>query len=129
MPEKTPVTKVKPLVAVDCIIFGFDQKEEVLKLLLIKGNVEQGGVKLGNWSLMTGFLTTGETIDEAANRVLQTLTGLKNIYMEQLHVFSTIFHFQPRTIAVAYYALINIAEEHEELINRYSAHWVKFTEK
>jgi ADP-ribose pyrophosphatase YjhB (NUDIX family) len=121
--------KVKPLVAVDCIIFGFDQKEEVLKLLLIKGDFKQGGVDLGKWSLMTGFLKPEETIDDAANRVLQGLTGLTKIYMEQLHVFSTIFRFQPRTIAAAYYALININTDHEELNKKYSTHWVKLSKK
>ena len=121
--------KAKTLVAVDCILIGFDQKEEVLKLLLIKGDFEQGGVKLGNWSLMTGFLEADETIDDAANRILQTLTGLTDIYMEQLHVFSTIFHFQPRTIAVAYYALVNINAYDDELNKKYSAHWIKLSKK
>ena len=121
--------KARPLVAVDCIIFGFDQKEEVLKLLLIKGNFEQGGVKLGNWSLMTGFLEADETIDDAANRILQKLTGLTDIYMEQLHVFSTIFHFQPRTIAAAYYALVNINDDRNELNKKSYAHWVNLSER
>jgi ADP-ribose pyrophosphatase YjhB (NUDIX family) len=121
--------KVKPLVAVDCIIFGFDPKEGILKLLLINSEFKQGGVELGNWSLMTGFLEKEETIDDAANRVLHSLTGLTNIYMEQLHVFSTIFRFQPRTIAASYYALININSDHEDLIHKYSAHWVKLSKR
>ena len=121
--------KAKPFVAVDCIIFGFDQEEQVLKLLLINDDFEQGGVKLGKWSLMTGFLQADETIDEAADRILRSLTGLKDIYMEQLHVFSTIFHFQPRTIATAYFALVNINSYKEESNNGYSAHWVKLSKK
>ena len=41
-------------VAVDCIIFGFD--EEGLKLLLLKRNFEPCK---GEWSLMGGFLRSG----------------------------------------------------------------------
>jgi len=118
--------KDRPLVAVDCIIFGFDQEDEELKLLLIKSDFESGK---STWSLMSGFLNMDETIDESANRVLHTLTGLTNIYMEQLQVFSAAYPDPgPRTIAVAYYALINITRQ-QKLINRYSAHWIKLSEK
>lgn len=116
----------RPLVAVDCIIFGFDQEDEELKLLLIKSDLETGE---STWSLMSGFLAMDETIDESANRVLYKLTGLTNIYMEQLHVFSATYPDPgPRTIAVAYYALINIMKQ-EKLIHKYSAHWIKLSEK
>jgi ADP-ribose pyrophosphatase YjhB (NUDIX family) len=53
------------LVAVDCIIFGFDGQD--LKLLLIKRAFEPEKDK---WSLMGGFLHKDETLDHAANRVL-----------------------------------------------------------
>ncbi|MBD0285437.1 MAG: NUDIX hydrolase, partial [Flavisolibacter sp.] len=59
------------LVAVDCIIFGFDGQH--LKLLLIKRGFAPEKDK---WSLMGGFLQLNETLDEAANRVLKDLTGL-----------------------------------------------------
>ena len=59
------------LVAVDCIIFGFDGQD--LKLLLIKRAFEPEKDK---WSLMGGFLHKDETLDQAANRVLKELTGL-----------------------------------------------------
>lgn len=115
----------RPFVAVDCIIFGFDQAEEELKLLLIRNELPSGQ---STWSLMSGFLNTDETIDESANRVLYTLTGLSNIYMEQLHVFSAPYPDPgPRTIAIAYYALINITQQ--QLFDKYSAHWVKLSEK
>lgn len=109
----------KVLVAVDCIIFGFDQ--ETLKLLLIKRGFEP---EKGKWSLMGGFLKKQEAIGEAANRVLLTLTGLHDVYLEQLHVFGEI-HRDPveRTVSVAYYALINIQDHNEELTKQYSAQW------
>ena len=73
------------LVAVDCIIFGFDGQD--LKLLLIKRAFEP---EKNKWSLMGGFLQKNETLDEAANRVLKDLTGLENVYLEQLHAFSDV---------------------------------------
>jgi len=49
----------KVLVAVGCIIFGFDQSEEEL-LLLVKIPIEP---KLGQWSLMGGLLRLEETLN------------------------------------------------------------------
>ena len=61
------------LIAVDCIIFGFDKNQ--LKLLLMKRALEP---EKGNWSLIGGFVTKDESLDSAAKRVLSKLTGLKN---------------------------------------------------
>lgn len=114
----------KALVAVDCIIFGFDNEE--LKLLLIKRAFEP---EKGKWSLMGGFLRKEETLDEAASRVLHSLTGLNDIYMEQLHSFSKIDRDPvERTISVTYFALINIEEHDKELIHKYSARWFNISE-
>lgn len=116
----------KALVAVDCIIFGFDQEEEVLKILLIKRDFKPSK---GKWSLMGGFLKTNETIDDAATRVLCTLTGLQEVYMEQLSVFSEVDRDPAeRTISVAYYALINIGDHKKDLIKKYSAQWFDLSE-
>lgn len=115
----------KLLAAVDCIVFGFDQQAEELKLLLIKRDFDP---EKGKWSLMGGFLRNDEKIEEAATRVLQTLTGLKNVYMEQLKVFSEVDRDPvERTISVAYYALINIEDHDEELIKQYSACWFEIS--
>ena len=64
-------------VSVDCIIFGFDKGS--LKLLLLKRDFEPAK---GQWSLMGGFVQKGESVDDAAKRVLAELTGLKDVYME-----------------------------------------------
>ncbi|MDG3581709.1 NUDIX hydrolase [Galbibacter pacificus] len=114
----------KVLLAVDCIIFGFDNEE--LKILLIKRDFKP---EKGKWSLMGGFLKQNETLDDSANRILHTLTGINNIYMEQLYGFSKIDRDPvERTISVAYYALINIEEHNEELIEKYSARWFNVKE-
>ena len=75
--NQTPI-----LVAVDCVIFGFDGTE--LKLLLIHRGFEPEKDK---WSLMGGFVNEEESLDDAAVRVLKQLTGLESVYMEQLHAF------------------------------------------
>lgn len=109
----------KVLLAVDCIIFGFDQ--ERLKILLIKRDFEP---EKGKWSLMGGFLRKDENLDQAANRILLKLTGINNVYMEQLYSYSKVDRDPAdRTISVAYFALINIQEHDRELILENSAQW------
>ena len=71
------------LLAVDCIIFGYDGQE--LKLLVIKRGLEP---LKGSWSLVGGFIGENESSENAAVGVLKDLTGLDGLYMEQLHGFS-----------------------------------------
>lgn len=113
----------KVFLAVDCIIFGFD--DEDLKVLLIKRDFEPAK---GEWSLMGGFLKKNETLDESASRILKTLTGMNDIYMEQLFSFSEVDRdpFE-RTISTSYYAIINIQNHNEELIENYNAKWFSFS--
>jgi ADP-ribose pyrophosphatase YjhB (NUDIX family) len=107
------------LVAVDYIIFGFDGQD--LKLLLIKRAFEPEKDK---WSLMGGFLHKDETLDQAANRVLKELTGLENVYLEQLQTFSDVTRDpEERTISVAYFALIDIHQYEKQLSEDYHAEW------
>ncbi len=109
----------KVLLAVDCIIFGFDN--EGLKILLIKRDFEP---EKGKLSLIGGFLKKDEVLNNAAIRILDSYTGLQDIYMEQLYAFSEIDRDpEERTISVAYYALINIENHNEELIQNYNAEW------
>ncbi|MEX2601295.1 MAG: NUDIX domain-containing protein [Balneolaceae bacterium] len=107
------------LVALDCIIFGFDRKK--LKLLLIKRNFEP---QKGEWSLMGGFLRPHEGLDEAASRILNELTGLENIYLEQLYGFGEVDRDPvERTISIAFYALINTHDHDEEIVSDFDARW------
>lgn len=109
----------KILVAVDCIIFGFDGSQ--LRALLIKRGFEP---EKGKWSLMGGFLGKDEDADEAAARVLYSLTGMKDIYMEQLYTFSDVDRDSAgRVISIAYFALINIADYSEQLQLEHEAKW------
>ena len=106
-------------VALDSIIFGFD--EGGLKLLLINRAIEP---EKGKWSLMGGFLRNNESLDEAAQRVLHQLTGLRNIYLEQLLAFGEVDRDPvERIVSVAYFALINIRQHDKELERKFGAQW------
>lgn len=114
----------KAYVAVDCIIFGFDENR--LKLLIGKRNMDPGR---GEWSLYGGFVEKYESLDDAANRVLLELTGLKEIYMKQVGAFGAIERDPgERVISVAYCALINVNDYNEELRRQHGVEWVSTDE-
>jgi ADP-ribose pyrophosphatase YjhB (NUDIX family) len=107
------------LVAVDCIIFGFDGTE--LKLLLIKRGFEP---EKGRWSLAGGLMKRDENIDLAASRVLKELTGLENVYMEQLYIFGEVERDPvDRTLSVVYSSLIDINRYTQQINQDYHAEW------
>lgn len=111
-------------VSVDCIIFGFSEGE--LNLLLLKRNFEPSK---GEWSLMGGFVQQDESVDDAAKRVLAELTGLENVYMEQVNTFGEVGRDPgERVISIAYYALININEYDREAVQQHNAFWVNINE-
>ncbi len=107
------------LAAVDCIIFGFDQ--QTLKILLIQRGFEP---EKGKWSLMGGFIQIDESPDEAATRVLKSLTGLDGVYLEQLHTFGNP-HRDPieRTMSTAYFSLIDIHQYEKQITEAYHPEW------
>lgn len=108
------------LVAVDCIIFGFEDGK--LKLLIIKRKVDP---MEGAWSLVGGFVQEGESTNNAATRVLRQTTGIQDIYMDQLQCYGDADRDSgARVIAVAYYALIRISEHDRILANAHGAHWL-----
>ena len=106
------------LLAVDCIIFGFDGKD--LKALLIKRGFEPG---FGNWSLMGGFVNIGESVNAGATRILKTLTGLTDVYMEQVQCFGEVDRDPGgRVVSIAYFALIKI-DDSAALMKEHNAKW------
>lgn len=112
------------LIAVDCIIFGFDGQD--LKLLLIKRGFEP---EKGKWSLMGGFVQTEEGLEEAATRTLTKLTGLDGVFMEQLNAYGGPNRDpMERTLSVAYYALIDINQYKQQLSDEYKAEWFPLKE-
>jgi len=89
--------------SVDCVVFGFEKNSLEVLLIKRKGNPEKG-----SWALPGGFVLKTEALDEAAVRILEETSNVKNIYLEQVHTFSDINRFPlRRVISVAYFALIN----------------------
>lgn len=115
---------IKRLVSVDCIIFGYEKEQ--LKLLLFKRIIEPAK---GKWSLIGGWVQQHESVEDAARRVLEHITGLKDIYLEQVQVFS-----KPdrdpggNVLTVAFNAMIKIEEHSNDLIEEYGAKWFPISE-
>lgn len=109
----------KHLVAIDNIVFGYEGGQ--LKLLLFKRNIEPCK---GKWSLVGSWVNANESVEETAARVLKKITGLSDLFMEQVAVFSKPNRdLGGRVISVAFYALINIQEHDHELVDQYGAQW------
>ena len=110
----------KVLVSVDCIVFGFEGDK--LKLLIGRRQMDPGR---GEWSLYGGFVGAKESLEDAANRVLLDLTGLKKLYMRQVGAFGAIDRDPgERVISVAYCALINVKDYDDNLRIQHDLEWV-----
>jgi len=77
--------KLNPHVSVDCVIFGFDFEE--LKVLLIERQSKSNNETDRNISLPGNLIFDDEDLDTSAKRVLNELTGLDQIYLEQFYTF------------------------------------------
>lgn len=109
----------KMYVATDCIIFGFDSKN--LKLLLFKRRVSP---LKGEWSLIGSFVKLDEDVSAAAERVLEEITGLNNVFMEELKVYGAADRDPGyRCVSVGQYALIRLNEYDKELVEQHGAVW------
>ena len=110
--------------AVDCIIFGFEEGE--LSLLLLQRNFEPSK---GDWSLAGGFVEDGESLDDAARRVVADLTGLDDLYMRQVHTYGEVGRDPGEgVLSTAYYALVDIKRYDRELVRAHNAFWVRLPE-
>jgi ADP-ribose pyrophosphatase YjhB (NUDIX family) len=122
--------------SIDCVIFGYQARE--LKVLAPKL-----GLKKDLWALPGGFIRQQESIDEAARRILEERTGLRDIYLEQFRVFgqvnrsntelisevrtllteqvtqprfdeTTLQWLSRRFVSIGYYALVDIHKVHPQ---------------
>ncbi len=114
--------------SVDCVIFGFNNNK--LKILLwqaepellekfLNKQEEQDQLKdiFNNnpalksdkyWGLIGTHLPSEEDLDTYAKRILQTATGIKDVYLNQVQTFGTTNRVpHSRVLTIAYYALIN----------------------
>lgn len=131
-----------PHISVDCIVFGFDG--EKLKLLLIERTIDEQNELYNDKKLPGSIILNDEDLDEAASRVLNELTGLKNIYLSQFRCFGSpqrttdprdILWLERTTqlkigriVTVAYVALIKIDRKIVFNADDFSANWYDVNE-
>lgn len=115
--------QTNPNVSVDCVVFGFDGAE--LKVLLVQRDLRDNLDLEDDTLVLPGDLIyDDEDLDDAASRILTGLTGIKNIFLEQIGAFGhpgrlskakdrhwlEAIRLKPdaRVITIGYFALINI---------------------
>ncbi len=115
----------KSAFTVDNVIFGFDEGD--LKVLLIKRGEEP---YKDMWALPGYFVYPNEDLDTAAKRVLEELTGLRNVYLEQVKTFGAVDrHPFGRVITVAYFSLVKISDFNIQPASiAQQAHWHSVSE-
>ncbi len=92
--------------SVDCVVFGFD--DEGLKVLLIERSADPFN---GFWALPGDLVHPKKDLKESVNEVLFNLTGISNLYFEQVETFGEIDrHPFGRVITSSYYTLVKISD-------------------
>jgi len=115
-----------PHVSIDCTIFGYHDQQ--LKVLLIQPAFLDGCCLPG------GYIKRGETLTQAAGRILEERTALGNIFLQQfytfgnpgrskaksfdIHKFEEVFNVTlakdnwllDHTISVGYYAIVEYSQ-------------------
>lgn len=105
-------------VSVDCVIFGYENKE--LKVLLIKSDLEEFS---GMDSLLGDLVRPDEDLDAASYRILKERTDLDDVFLQQVHTFGSVNrHPSGRVVTTAYYSLINL-NNHKLKIDGNDLHW------
>jgi hypothetical protein len=131
---------LNPSISVDCVVFGFDDTEG-LKVLLI--NRDEGDIQETKRLKLPGnLIIIKERLQQSANRVLQELTGIKDIFLKQFGVFDNPERLRngedlswlrektniqvERVITVAFYSLVKLGQYSEtELSRAFNATWYK----
>lgn len=113
-----------PNLSIDIVIIGY--KDDALKCLLLKNGRK--------WLLPGGYVKLDQSVDEAAQSILNQRTGLENSYLKFLAVFGDKnrqfkeimkeffekleaewredYWFNNRFVSLAYYALVDLDKTH-----------------
>ena len=74
-------------VSVDCVLIGFDGEQ--FRVLLVRQMGKQTDGEVNDMKLPGSLIYADEDLDDAAKRVLNELTGLKNIKMTQFKAYGS----------------------------------------
>jgi ADP-ribose pyrophosphatase YjhB (NUDIX family) len=124
MPERqknipTALTHQQPLadfkVGVDNVIFSVDTAQNRLLVLLV---MRQQEPFLNAWSLPGTLVRQGESLEDAAYRIMAEKIKVNNLYLEQLYTFGgpnrdpreKIDSYGVRYLSVSYFALVRFEE-------------------
>jgi len=100
-------------VGVDNVIFSVDTVQNRLLVLLV---MRQDEPFLDHWSLPGTLVREGESLEDAAYRILAEKIRVKNLYLEQLYTFGNPgrdpreFSRGVRYLSVSYFALVRFEE-------------------
>jgi 8-oxo-dGTP diphosphatase len=102
-------------VGVDNVIFSVDTAQNRLLVLLV---MRQDDPFLGQWSLPGTLVRQGESLEDAAYRILAEKIRVQNLYLEQLYTFGgpgrdpreSPESYGFRYLSVSYFALVRFEE-------------------
>ena len=131
-------TGFNPHISVDIVVFGFDDNEGLKVLLINRDKDEKKYSK--KLKLPGSLIIIRERLHDSAQRVLQELTGIKDIYLKQFAVFDNPERLKngedlqwlcdssgirvERVVTIAYYSLVKLYHYSEtELSKAYNARW------
>jgi 8-oxo-dGTP diphosphatase len=132
---------IHTFVSVDCVVFGFDN--ENLNILLVSREQEPT-IEFKNMKLPGSLIYNDEDVDDAANRVLFELTGIKRMSLRQFRCFASPDRarnvedrewldkeYQPninRLITVAYLSLCKINRKLTNISKYKNSVWIPLSE-
>jgi hypothetical protein len=127
-------------VSVDCVVFGFENNQ--LHILLVQRDTNK--IDSNNMKLPGSLIYDDEDVDDAAQRVLLELTGIKRMKLKQFHCFASPDRannsedmkwldqtYQPninRLITVAYLSLCKIDRKLTNVSKYKSSKWCPLSE-
>lgn len=125
-------------ISVDCVVIGFDK--ERLRVLLVKRTGEEAGDIYNDMKLPGSLIYEDEDLDEAAQRVLFELTGIKSVNLLQFKAFGSKNRTSnpkdvrwleratklkvERIVTVAYMAMVKIDRALSKSLEDYQACWI-----
>lgn len=129
-------------ISVDCVVVGFDGEQ--LRVLLLRRIGEDSGEVFHDMKLPGSLIYMDEDLDGAALRVLNELTGLKNVNLMQFKAFGSKDRTKnpkdvrwleraekakvERIVTIAYLSLVKIDRALNKNLEDYQAEWVPLNE-